>query len=204
MITYEIEIVPKEAVLGQPILAKLECVNGKQPADDVVTFNHASLTLSLQTDGANEPLYLFPNRKVIHDGSILIREASSGGFERLEPDETRSRNFELTSLFPHQLLDAGQFKFSYTIYDGTREQGPAPFPFRVVFAPLSGEHLLERLQDPSLEVRRCAAGHLRRLSGLDLEYDPAAPDPVRQAAVTHWADLWRRHGSPLKWERQKP
>jgi hypothetical protein len=203
MITYEIEIVPKEAVLGQPILAKLKCVNGKQPADNVVTFSHASLTLNLQPGEANEPLYLFPNRRVIHDGSILIREATSGGLERLEPDETRSRNFELTSLFPHQLFDVEQFKFSYTLYDGKVEHGPAPPPFRVVFAPLSGEHLLERLLDPDLEVRRCSADLLRRLSGLNLEYDPAAPDVFRQAVVAEWTDLWRRRGSPLKWQAQK-
>jgi|HubBroStandDraft_6_1064221.scaffolds.fasta_scaffold231855_2 hypothetical protein len=203
MIVYKVAVVPKEAILGQSILAKLECANDKQPASDVTTFEHASLTLALHVEGVREPVRLFPNRRVIHSGSRLVREAAAGGIENLEPEEVRDRDFTLTNLFPNRLFDVGQFKFSYTLYDGKREQGPAPFAFRVAFDQLSGQHLLERLEDADAQVRRCAANLLQRLSGLEMKYDPAAPQPARQAAVAQWAETWRRRGSPLKWQGAK-
>ncbi len=199
-VTYRLSVTPHQPALGEEITASLECVVGVQPARQAVTFDHASLTLVVQPRGEAEPAYAFPNRRVLTDGDLLIREAASGGLEHLEPGERRSRSLELTRLFPQQLLDVGKFEVSYTVYDGTRVSTSPVVRLRVTSSSASVERLLARLQDSELAVRRRAAALLHRMTAREFAFDAAADPALRQATLARWMDWWRVYGSRMKWE----
>ena len=55
--------------------------------------------------------------------------------------------------------------------------------------------LIDALQDPSREVRACAAESMSRLSGRDFGFDPATNSPANLEAIARWRAWWRERGS---------
>jgi hypothetical protein len=198
-LTYQLTITPAQPVLGEEITATLECIAGSQPVEKAVTFEHASLTLVVQPQGAGEPAHAFPNRRVLIDGDLLIREAAPGGVEKLAAGERRSRSLELTRLFPRQLLGAGEVDISYTVYDGAHLTTSPVVHVRITSSPESVEYLLGRLRDSDLGVRRRAAALLHRMTAQELAFDAGDEPARRDAALARWTEWWHVYGARLKW-----
>ena len=198
-ITYSLTVSPRRALLGQEITATLACTNDTDVPRRAVTLSHASLTLAVRVVPESEPLYSFPNRRVIGDGALVIHETSSDGWEVLRSGERRARSFELTALFPQQLLNVGQFEVFYTVYDGSREIRSPVVRLNIESSPESVDHLLIRLQDPDLAVRNRAAFLLHRITAQGLDFDAAAGPAEREQVQRAWEDWWHTYGSHMKW-----
>ena len=55
--------------------------------------------------------------------------------------------------------------------------------------------LLQALQDPSREVRACAADSLARLSGREFEFDATVDSPANLEAIARWRAWWQERGT---------
>jgi hypothetical protein len=118
---YTTSVAPQQAVVGQKITLTITCAAGTT-ADRGPSLDHESLTIRLLRKGSStEPRVSFPNRRVLADGKMVIREGNNAPPLALGPGEKRSRSFELTQLFPAGALGEGEFEVDFTLFDGTRE-----------------------------------------------------------------------------------
>jgi hypothetical protein len=204
MVAYSLALRPEQAVLGETVHAVLRCeASGDVP--EVITFEHASLTLTLVRSGSGaEPSGAFPNRRVVVRGDLVKRVAPSGGVEHLKAGDQRTREFTLLMLFPVQVLDLGEFDVGYTLYDGQRELGPKPAKLRIASRPASVPLLLALLDAGDFGTRARAAGLLHRMTGRGFDYDPEARPGTRKQAASRWRAWWKSVGSRIAWNYNAP
>ncbi|MEK7406566.1 MAG: hypothetical protein AAB225_15800 [Acidobacteriota bacterium] len=197
---YSLTIEPQEPLLGESIVATLRCRSGG-PASQALTFDHRSLAVGLSRPGREEPYYAFPNRRVTVQGELLLREASSGGIEDLEPGQERQRSFELRQLYPIQLLDVGCFTLAYTLADETRLIEPPAVTF-LIASGLDAVPLLFECLDGEPAVRARSAALLHRMTAQGFDYDPLGEEAARKQAAARWEVWWREEGATLPWNYQ--
>lgn len=196
---YSLRVEPAEALLGEPVTLLLACAaEGDAPAS--YTFEHGSLTVELARVGAaGEPAYAFPNRRVLHEGGLLIRESPLGGVEDLAAGETRTRALGGAALFPLQLLAPGEFAWRYALGPGGVAQAGARAV--VVSGPGAVVALLDRLEVESVgAVRARIAELLRRMTAQGADYDAEADAAARAEGIARWRAFWAETGQHLPWD----
>jgi hypothetical protein len=198
MVAYSLSLKPAQALLGEPVTVVLRC-QASGDAPETITFEHASLTLTLAR-GSAEPGVAFPNRRTVVHGDVVKRVAASGGVEHLHAGEERTRSFELLRVFPARLLDLGEFDVGYTLYDGRRDLGPKPAKLRIVSRPPSVPLLLGLLEDEDPVTRARAVGLLHRMTARGFDYDAGASPELRSQALARWQVWWQTVGSHLPWD----
>lgn len=183
---YEIDVMPRTAVLGTPVTAELRCrAHGKSPG--VLTFEHKSLVLELSGERLPEPCLAFPNRFAVEDGPLLVRMSSPGGVEDLEDGELRVRKFDLLALFPDAMLHPGRVQITYRLEDADPPVRPKPSVIELQSGPEAVPMLIDCLDSPSEAIRFFAQEILGQMTG------------QQKASRAEWTDWWTGHGSRLPW-----
>jgi len=201
MLACSVEISPQAALLGESILVTLICT-AKSDAREAPTFEHGSLTIALSRQGdPGEPPCAFPNRRVIHDGGLHIRESPLDAVTHLHPGDELRRAFDLGDLFPLQLLSPGKLEVRFRLGRGGEHHAKAQLT--IESGPAAVELLLGRLdKEASVAIRERLATVLRRLTGQGLDYRADDPAQARADAVGRWRAGWSTVGHALAWDYQ--
>ncbi len=185
-VQYSVDVHPRTAVLGTQVTAVLRCT-AKGDTSGVLTFQHKSLVLELNSEHLSEPSLAFPNRFAVEDQGMLIRMSLDGGLEDLQNGEERTRTFDLLALFPDDVLDVGKILFTYRLEDGDPLVRPEPAALKLESGPEAVPLLIECLDSPSSGIRSRAAELLRRVTAQDF------------SKSAEWSEWWTKEGVRLPW-----
>ncbi len=202
-IRYSVRVVPANALLGDQIVAYLDCVV-LQEGIEVFTFQDASLELALRRmPTGSEPMLAFPNRSVTQNGSLEIHNHPTGRL-RATNGQRLSRKFELVSLYPRWMLDTGEYEFSYQLGPGEPSWGAAPARLKVESGPAAIPRLFSWLDFEDAGVRARAAGLIHRMTAHVAGYDAGAAPGERTAAIARWREWWGTTGETMPWNFLSP
>jgi hypothetical protein len=183
---YTVSTTPREALLGQDVVAQLTC-HAIEDERDAPTFEHGSLVLRLSRDGdPGEASHYLPNVSAVQAHGRLTRFVPMGAKEDLRAGESRERTFSLLEVFP-RILGIGDYSFSYRLETQAGAEPAEAAEFRVSAAPACIPYLVALAASDS-SIRHRAAALLRKLTGQIYE----SPESVGQ-----W---WRDFGQTLPWK----
>jgi hypothetical protein len=185
-VEYSIDVKPRSALLGEPIIAVLRCTSkGNTPG--VLTFDHKSLVLELDATEFLEPVLAFPNRFAIEEGGKLVRMSLPGGIEDLRDGEERTRTFDLVTRFPGRLLNVCTISFTYRLEELDPPLRPEPVTVEVQSGPETVPLLIDQLNAESSGVRARAAELLRQITARNFNNS------------ADWQAWWAEEGARLPW-----
>lgn len=202
---YALALRPARALLGDPVVAVLECA--ATAAFEAAAFEDASLTLALRREetragraaaGDAVPVLAFPNRGGFQRGDVLMRTGSRAR-RSLGKGEHLSRELDLVAIYPSETLAPGTLVVSYTIGDDRQTFTGGPAKLAVESGPEAVPALFRRLDGPDLAVRARSAALLHRMTGEVVGYAPDGEAGERAQALDRWRQWWRAIGSRLPW-----
>jgi hypothetical protein len=197
-VEYTINADPQRPILGQPFTVHLSCrARGHEPR--AFTFQHRSLVIEIMRDGLGEPRLAFPNRYAIAPGDKLIRRATTGGIEELQPGNERTRSFDLIALFEDAVLAPGVLAVTYRLEEAEPIVRPAPIEVAICSGPAAVPLLIGQLSSDSAAVRLRAAELLGAMTATTHGYDIDADVGARGEAIQRWWSWWHDTGSRLPW-----
>lgn len=188
-VRYSIDVKPRSALLGEPLIAALRCT-ATGDATGVITFDHKSLVLELDAPGLPEPFLAFPNRFSVEEGGKLIRISLPGGIEDLRDGEERARSFDLVNLFPGPVLNVGMISFTYRLEELSPPARPEPVTVEVQSGPETVPLLIDRLNVESSGGGYRALELLRKITAREFSDN------------ADWPAWWAEEGSRLPWNYQ--
>jgi hypothetical protein len=197
-VEYTIDVQPRQAVLGEPVLALLSC-RAAAPATGALMFGHRSLVVEVNRQGLIEPRLAFPNRQSVERGGQLIRTYAPGGVEDLQPGEERTRSFDLLAPFPDVVLAPGTFTVTYRLEEADPIVRPAPIEVEVRSGPAAVPRLIGLLSADSAATRFRAAELLTAMAADELGYRADDEEAARGEAIQRWWAWWHDAGSQLPW-----
>lgn len=197
-IAYSVIVRPARALLGDPVVAVLNCV-ASQEGVEAFTFQDASLELELKRMPAErEPARAFPNRGTEQSGSLQIRTRTDGR-KRLRKGERLTREFELIGMYPRWILDTGDFQISYQLGPEGRSWRAGPAKLTIESGPAAIPRLFALLDHAESGVRARASGLLHRMTACIPGYGAEADTGERQEAIARWRQWWQATGSKMPW-----
>jgi hypothetical protein len=197
-VRYSVAVRPERTLLGQPVVADLECV-ASQNGVEAFTFEDGSLKLELERQDATiEPLLDFPNRMVTRQGSVDVRMRPTGR-QRLTAGQRLQRRFELIPVFPRWILDTGEYDFSFRLGPDERSGHAGPARITITSGPAAIPSLFALLAHEDAAVRTRAAGLLHRMTAHVAGYSAGAAEDSRQEAADRWREWWRTAGQKMRW-----
>jgi hypothetical protein len=197
-VEYAIDLEPRAAILGEPIVALLSC-RARSAAPQVLTFGHRSLVIELDRPALPEPGLAFPNRHAVEDRGRLIRMSAPGGVEALAAGDERTRRFDLVALFPHLVLAPGPFTATYRLEEADPLVRPQPVKADVRSGPEAVPRLIGLLSAESSGARFRAAELLTAMTANDFDYRAGGDVAARGEAIQRWWAWWHEAGSRLPW-----
>lgn len=197
-VDYGLDVEPRVAVLGEPLLAWLSC-RASAEASGVLTFDHRSLIVEARRNGLVEPLLVFPNRFAVEQGDRLVRMSAPGGVEDLHAGEERRRSVDLLATFPDAALAPGELTVSYRLEEAEPAVQIGPVTVTITSGPEAVPRLIGLLSADAGALRSRAAAVLSTMTAHDFGYRGDAGPDERGDAVQRWWTWWHQVGSRLPW-----
>lgn len=196
---YSIAATPSPAILGEPVTLTLHAATETDTLQ-ALTFGHKSLTIELNRPRwKREARVAFPNRRVIIEKGLMLREGSAGGIEDLKAGEARSRTLSLESLFPLETLRTGEFILTFALANEFSEFRAEPARLRILSGPKAVASLFLVLAEDESARRSAAAALLHRMTFHGMDYDAFAGAAARGITARRWEHWWDSEGCQFPW-----